>query len=114
MTAGRKSPAESIVDAIARGLPGQWSADFVHGLLPEGWRLVHGPRVQDDLEGGLVLTAGADGPRGEHAGAKVRVLAERLAAGAAYRPKLIEDVLGELALALRNSIDGRAAPKADA
>lgn len=106
----RRPTTESIVDAITRGLPGKWSADFVHGLLPEGWRLVHGPRVQDDLEGGLVLTAGADGPRGEHAGAKVRVLAERLAAGAANRTKLIEDVLGELSLALRRSIDGKAAP----
>ncbi len=103
--------SESLADAIARGLPGQWTADFVHGLLPAGWRLVHGPKAQDDLSGGVVLTAGADGPRGEHGGAKVHATAERLAAVTGDRTRLIEALLGELALELRRSCEAKTAPR---
>ena len=102
------SSREPVIASIVRGIPGQWSACYVRGIIPQGWRLVHGPAAQDDLEGGVVLTVGAEDARGKHAGGKLRVPAERLAAGAGDRAKLIADLLAELADELRRDCEAKA------
>jgi hypothetical protein len=97
------------IAAITTGLPGQWSMDYIAGLLPAGWRLVHGPQAQPDLVGGVVLSVGADGPRGEAAGGRLAVGAERLAvASSGDRTKLIETLLAELGEELRRDAEAKA------
>lgn len=95
-------PSDSIT-TITTGLPSEWARSYIHGLIPEGWRIVHGPAAQDDLRGGVVLTVGADGPGGRHAGGKVVVTAERL--DGADRLRLIESLVAELGESLRRALN---------
>lgn len=98
------------VAALTQGIPGQWSADYVHGLLPAGWRLVHGPKASPDLVGGVVLSVGADGPRGEHAGARLALSSDRLDAEGGTGERFVQAVLSELGNELRRSCEAKARP----
>lgn len=103
--AARKDPLEWFLT----GLPGEWSKAYVRGLLPEGWRLVHGPAAIPDLTGGVVVTAGAERPGGgRQAGARIVVGSERVAAGG--NRALLEEVLADLAEMLRAKCVERDAP----
>ena len=93
------------IATLTQGIPGQWSADYVHGLLPAGWRLVHGPSALPDLVGGAVLNVGADGPRGEHAGYRLAVSSERLIAEGETGERFVQAVLSELGDGLRQACE---------
>ena len=89
----------ALVDACARELRDRWASP-----LPEGWRVVYGPRAMSDLEGGVVLNVGVDGPRGEHAGARVHAGSVR--AASMGHARLAAELVGELADTLRRVLGG--------
>lgn len=89
--------------AIIAGFADASARAHIAGLLPPGWRLVHGPKASPDLQGGAVLSVGADGPRGEHAGARLAVSGQRLAADGGK----VATLLPELGDALRAALEAR-------